>query len=95
MFGALQAIPQDVLEAAKVDGAGAIRTAWSIKLPLVKKYIVYMLILCFAAALQIFVEPMLFYSITNAGSLLVVAEPVGLHVRVLSRVSSARPRRCR
>lgn len=69
MFGAMQAIPQDVLEAAKVDGAGAIRTAWSIKLPLVKKYTVYMLILCFAAALQIFVEPMLFFSITNTGSL--------------------------
>ena len=32
------------------------------------KYVVYMLILCFAAALQIFVEPVLFYSITNAGS---------------------------
>jgi multiple sugar transport system permease protein len=28
-----------------------------------------MLILCFAAALQIFVEPMLFFSITNTGSL--------------------------
>ena len=27
-----------------------------------------MVILCFAAALQIFVEPTLFYSITNAGS---------------------------
>jgi multiple sugar transport system permease protein len=68
MFGALQAIPNDILEAARVDGAGSVRIALSIKLPLVSKYIVYMLILCFAFALQIFVEPMLFYSITSAGS---------------------------
>lgn len=68
MFGALQAIPGDVLEAARMDGAGPVRTAVLIKLPLIAKYVVYMIILCFAAALQIFVEPTLFYSITNAGS---------------------------
>jgi multiple sugar transport system permease protein len=68
MFGALQSVSHEVLEAATVDGAGPIRIAWAIKLPLMSKYIVYMLILCFAAALQIFVEPSLFYGITKAGS---------------------------
>ena len=68
MYGALQAIDVDVVEAARVDGAGPIRIAMSIKLPLIGKYIVYMLILCFAAAVQIFVEPSLFYGITQAGS---------------------------
>lgn len=68
MFGALQSIPVELIEAARVDGASPIRIALSIKLPFTSKYLVYMLILCFAAALQIFVEPMLFYSITNAGS---------------------------
>jgi multiple sugar transport system permease protein len=68
MFGAMQSIPHEMIEAARVDGAGPIRTALSIKLPLVSKYIVYMTILCFAAALQIFVEPQLFFSITQAGS---------------------------
>ncbi|GAA4342188.1 carbohydrate ABC transporter permease [Microbacterium rhizosphaerae] len=68
MFGALQAIDLDVIEAARVDGAGPIRIAMSIKLPLIGKYIVYMLILCFAGAVQIFVEPSLFYGITQAGS---------------------------
>jgi multiple sugar transport system permease protein len=68
MYGALQAIDLDVIEAARVDGAGPIRIALSIKLPLIAKYIVYMLILCFAAAVQIFVEPSLFYGITQAGS---------------------------
>ncbi len=68
MFGALQAIPHDVVEAARVDGAGPLRTALLIKLPMISKYVVYMVILCFAAALQIFVEPTLFYSITKSGS---------------------------
>lgn len=68
MFGAFQAVPAELIEAARVDGAGPMRIALSIKLPLVTKYIVYMVILCFAAAMQIFVEPTLFFSITNAGS---------------------------
>ena len=68
MFGALQSISQDVLEAARIDGAGAIRTALSIKLPLIGKYVSYMVILSFAAALQVFIEPQLFYGITAAGS---------------------------
>jgi multiple sugar transport system permease protein len=68
MFGALQSVSHEILEAARVDGAGPIRIALAIKLPLMSKYVVYMLILCFAAALQIFVEPSLFYSITKAGS---------------------------
>jgi multiple sugar transport system permease protein len=68
MFGALQSVPQDVLEAAVIDGAGPFRTAISIKLPLISKYIAYMVILCFAGALQVFIEPTLIYTITKVGS---------------------------
>jgi multiple sugar transport system permease protein len=68
MFGALQSLPHDVIEAARVDGAGPIRIAVQVKLPLISKYLIYMVILSFAAGLQIFVEPMLFYDITYAGS---------------------------
>jgi len=68
MFGALQSVPDDVIEAAKIDGAGPIRTAVSIKLPLINKYVAYMVILSLTSALQVFVEPQLFNSITQAGS---------------------------
>jgi multiple sugar transport system permease protein len=68
MFGAMQAISQEVLEAANIDGAGPFRTAFSIKLPLIGKYVAYMVILSFAGALQVFIEPDLIYSITLAGS---------------------------
>ena len=59
LYGALNTIPNDVVEAAKVDGAGPIRTALQIELPMIRKSIVYMLILTLAAGTQLFVEPQL------------------------------------
>jgi multiple sugar transport system permease protein len=66
-YGSLQSIPDDVLEAARVDGASAFQLAFLIKLPLIRKYLVYMLILVFAAGLQIFVEPYLLSSSVYPG----------------------------
>lgn len=69
MYGAMQNIPDDVLEAAQIDGSGPIRTALQVKLPLVSKYIVYMVVLSLANGVQLFVEPQLIYAITrSAGS---------------------------
>ncbi|HVK22150.1 MAG TPA: sugar ABC transporter permease [Actinokineospora sp.] len=69
MYGALQNIPDELLEAAQLDGAGPLRTALLIKLPLVTKYVLYMVILSLANGLQLFVEPQLIYGITrSAGS---------------------------
>lgn len=65
-YGSLQSIPDDVLEAAKIDGANSWQTALRIKVPLIKKYLVYMMILTFAAGLQIFVEPYLMSSVPSA-----------------------------
>jgi multiple sugar transport system permease protein len=59
MYGSLQAISDEVLEAAHLDGANHWQMATRIKLPLVKKYIVFMAVLTFAAGLQLFVEPQL------------------------------------
>jgi len=57
MYGALNNISRDVVEAARVDGAGPIRTAWYIQIPLLRKWIAYMVILSFAGGTQLFVEP--------------------------------------
>lgn len=57
MYGALNNIPIELLEAAKLDGASALQTAIRIKLPLIRRWVEYMLILCFAAGSQLFVEP--------------------------------------
>jgi multiple sugar transport system permease protein len=59
MYGALNNIPTDVMEAARIDGAGAWQTAWHVQVPMLRKWIVYMLILAFAGGAQLFVEPQL------------------------------------
>jgi multiple sugar transport system permease protein len=59
LYGALNTIPADLMEAAKVDGAGPVQTAVRIQLPLLRKWIAYMLILSMAAGTQLFVEPQL------------------------------------
>ncbi|MBS2966277.1 sugar ABC transporter permease [Actinocrinis puniceicyclus] len=59
MFGALNNIPHDIIEAARIDGAGAWQTARRIQIPLLRKWIVYMTILAFAGGTQLFVEPQL------------------------------------
>ena len=57
MYGALNNIPDEVLEAAKIDGAGMWQSAWHIQIPMIRKWIAYMAILAFAGGTQLFVEP--------------------------------------
>jgi multiple sugar transport system permease protein len=59
MYGALNNIPDEVLEAARMDGAGRWQTAWQIQIPMIRKWITYMSILAFAAGTQLFIEPQL------------------------------------
>jgi multiple sugar transport system permease protein len=59
MYGALNTIPPDLEEAARIDGAGPIGIALRLKLPLIRKWIAYMVILSFATGTQLFVEPQL------------------------------------
>lgn len=65
IFAALQAIPQSVYEAAKVDGAGGIRTAWSIKIPLVFPALVLTAVFSIIGTLQLFTEPVVFRAIST------------------------------
>ena len=69
-YGSLQGISTEVIEAARVDGCSALQLALRIKLPLIKKYIIYMGVLIFAGGLQIFVEP----ELLNKGAYQGIAE---------------------
>jgi multiple sugar transport system permease protein len=57
IYGALNNVPGEVMEAAKIDGAGRLRTALSIQLPMMRKWISYMAVMSLAAGTQLFVEP--------------------------------------
>jgi multiple sugar transport system permease protein len=57
MYGALNNISEEVMEAARIDGAGPVQTAWYIQIPMLRKWISYMGIMSLAAGTQLFVEP--------------------------------------
>ena len=52
-------IPDDLVKAARIDGANRFQLATRIKLPMIWRSLVLMGILSFAAGLQLFVEPQL------------------------------------
>jgi multiple sugar transport system permease protein len=59
VYGALNNIPAEIMDAARVDGASTLQIARQIQIPLLRKWIAYMLILAFATGTQLFVEPQL------------------------------------
>ncbi|ONI80816.1 sugar ABC transporter permease [Saccharothrix sp. ALI-22-I] len=57
LYAALRAIPGDLYEAAAVDGAGAWRIAWSIKLPALRPALLLALMFSVIGSFQLFNEP--------------------------------------
>lgn len=57
MYAALHNISDEIMEAARCDGASAIKTAWYIQLPLIRKWIAYMAVISVAVGTQLFAEP--------------------------------------
>ncbi len=68
IYSALLAIPQEVYEAARLDGAGPVRTAWSIKIPLVMPAIVLTTVFSIIGTLQLLAEPQVFRTFSSAVS---------------------------
>ncbi|QLD11285.1 carbohydrate ABC transporter permease [Microbacterium oleivorans] len=65
IFAALQTVPRDMYEAARIDGAGELRTALQIKLPMVLPAVVLTTLFSVIGTLQLFNEPMTMRSITS------------------------------
>ncbi|MFI6738559.1 carbohydrate ABC transporter permease [Nonomuraea sp. NPDC050451] len=57
LYAALRAIPEELYEAAEMDGAGAIRVAWSIKLPALRPALLVATIFSIIGSFQLFNEP--------------------------------------
>ncbi|GAA3073156.1 sugar ABC transporter permease [Streptomyces roseofulvus] len=58
-YAALQAIDRSVLEAATVDGAGAWRTAFAVKIPLLRGSLAMVGLFTVIGSLQLFTEPLI------------------------------------
>ncbi|MEU0803844.1 sugar ABC transporter permease [Streptomyces sp. NPDC005970] len=65
IFAALQAIPRDMFEAARIDGASNWQIAWRIKVPLVAPAILITGLFSVVGTLQLFSEPTVLRTITN------------------------------
>ncbi|UFS60671.1 carbohydrate ABC transporter permease [Subtercola endophyticus] len=63
IFAALRAVPEELYEAATMDGAGAIRVAWSIKIPAVRPALMLTVIFSIIGSFQLFTEPQLLKTI--------------------------------
>ncbi|HEX2145490.1 MAG TPA: sugar ABC transporter permease [Glycomyces sp.] len=57
LFAALRAVPNELYEAAAVDGAGPWRIAWSIKVPALRGALMVCLIFSVIGSFQLFNEP--------------------------------------
>lgn len=66
IYSSLLAIPAEVYEAARLDGASQLRIAWSIKIPLVMPAIILTAIFSIIGTLQLLAEPQVFASFTSA-----------------------------
>ncbi|WP_029069128.1 carbohydrate ABC transporter permease [Jonesia quinghaiensis] len=66
IYSSLLAIPQDIFEAARLDGAGQVRIAWSIKIPLVVPSLVLTTIFSIIGTLQLLTEPQVFKTFSTA-----------------------------
>jgi multiple sugar transport system permease protein len=66
IYSALLSIPQEIYEAARLDGAGQFRIALSIKIPLVVPALVLTGIFSIIGTLQLLAEPQVFQSFSSA-----------------------------
>ncbi|MHB1597610.1 MAG: carbohydrate ABC transporter permease [Acidimicrobiales bacterium] len=68
LLTSLTNVPRQVLEAAKIDGCSELSIAARIKLPLIRRTVVFIVILSIIGTLQLFNEPMILNDIANIGS---------------------------
>ena len=68
ILAGMQAIPNDLYEAAVVDGAGRWRTFRSITIPALKPTIIFVVITSTIGGLQVFDEPRMFDQLGQGGS---------------------------
>ncbi len=66
LIAALQGIPDELYEAARVDGAGSFRIAWHIKLPLLRPSIILATVFTIIGTLQLFAEPLVLKPLSTA-----------------------------
>jgi multiple sugar transport system permease protein len=63
LYAALRSVPEEIYEAAEMDGASQWRVAWSIKIPALRPALLLVLIFSIIGSFQLFNEPHLLFNI--------------------------------
>ncbi|MFF2371687.1 carbohydrate ABC transporter permease [Agromyces sp. NPDC058110] len=66
MYTSLKAVPSDIYEAARIDGASEVQIAWRIKVPIIMPALIMTALFSMIATLQVFAEPMTLRPLTNS-----------------------------
>jgi ABC-type sugar transport system permease subunit len=61
MLAGLQAIPQEIYEAAAIDGAGGFNQFWNITVPLMRRAIAFFVVTSTIVVIQMFAEPFVLF----------------------------------
>lgn len=78
LLSGLQNIPQEIYEAAKMDGAGAMTTFFRIIIPMMRRILLFCTVLSTIGSFSLFVEP---YIVTKGGPLQATTTPILLLFR--------------
>jgi ABC-type sugar transport system permease subunit len=65
-LAALQSVPQDLIEAASLDGAGPLRIIWNVTIPSIRPVIYFVLSISTIGSMQLFTQP---FILTQGGPL--------------------------
>lgn len=65
-LAALQSVPQDLIDAASLDGAGPLRVIWNVTIPSIRPVIYFVLSIATIGSMQLFTQP---FILTNGGPL--------------------------
>ena len=66
MYTSLKAVPTEIYEAARIDGASEVQIAWRIKVPIIMPALIMTALFSMIATLQVFAEPMTLRPLTNS-----------------------------
>ena len=66
LLAALQSVPKEMYEAARIDGASSWRQFWSITVPMLRPTLIFVTIVATIGGIQLFTEPLLFNPGANA-----------------------------
>jgi multiple sugar transport system permease protein len=80
MLAALQSVPTELEEAARIDGASAWQVFWHVTVPMISPVIFFQVVTGIITALQIFIQPLLLAPSNNVGQVGLVPESTRLYM---------------